>query len=108
MPEPKEVETTDEVAEFYDFDAAVGEIEERPFGFTYGKANYVVDMNVDASLMLLFFEQSGTLKSIPTLLKIFLNEEQYQAIKDTKGVPFQEMELLIEKFAEELGSGSGN
>lgn len=104
----KVVEVAEAAMEFYDFDAAMGEIEKRPFGFTYGAENYVVDMNVDAGKMLLFMEESGSLKSIPILLQCFLSDEQYQAIKDTKGVPFQEMELLISKFAEELGSGSGN
>ncbi len=111
MAEPTE-ETADKVValaavEFYDFDAAMGELEDRPYGFTYGGENYTVDMNVDAGKMLMFFANSGDLKSIPILLRVFLSDEQYDAIA-AAGEPFQKLELLIGKFAEELGSGSGN
>lgn len=92
---------------FYDFDAAMGELEERPFGFTYGGENYVVDLNVDAGKMLLFMENAVSLTSIPTLLRVFLDDEQFAAIAGA-GEPFQKLELLVTKFAEELGSGSGN
>lgn len=112
MAEPTTEETAVKVValvavEFYDFDKAMGELEERPYGFTYGGEDYTVDMNVDAGKMLVFFENSGDLKSIPTLLKVFLSDEQYAAIAGA-GEPFQKLELLIGEFAKELGSGSGN
>lgn len=95
------------MAEFFDFDAAVGEVEPNLFSFKYEGADYTVDLNVDAGKLLVFLEASDTVRALPQLLRLFLNEEQYNQIV-TSGAVWPKMELLVNKFTEALGGGSGN
>lgn len=93
------------MAEFYDFDAAVGEIEPRLFSFKYEGEEYTVDLNVDAGKLLLFLEASDSVRALPQLLRLFLSDEQYASITKS-GARWQKMELLVGKFTEALGQGS--
>ncbi len=103
MAEP----TDDTTVNLYDFDAAIGEVEERPFSFKYEGMEYTVDLNVEAGPMLVWMESADTIRAIPALLRIFLDDEQYKSIVESSA-KFPKMEALVSKFAEELGGGSGN
>lgn len=93
---------------FFDFDQAVGEITPRLFSFLYEGKKYTVDLNVDAGKLLVWFESADSVKALPKLLHAFLSDEQYESIV-TSGAKWQKLELLVTRFAEELGSGdSGN
>ena len=94
-------------AEVYDFDAAVGEIEDRPFTFKFEDDEYEINLNVDAGKMLLWMESADTIRAIPALLRVFLDDAQFKQIMES-GAKFQKMEALVSKLAEELGGGSGN
>lgn len=94
------------MAEFFDFDQAIGELEPRLYSFTYQEAEYIVDLNVDAGKLLTWMEHADTIKALPHLLRVFLNEEQFDQIM-ASGALWPKMELLVSKLAEQLGSGSG-
>ena len=93
------------MADFFDFDEAVGEIEERPWKFIYEGSEYIVDLNVDAGKLLIWMEHADTIKALPHLLRVFLDEEQFDQIMHS-GALWPKMELLVSKLAEQLGSGS--
>lgn len=95
------------MAEFYDFDAAVEEIEVRLFTFVFGGAEYVVDLNVDGGKFLKFLEAAGSAKAVPLLVELFLDEEQFAQIT-ASGQKWQKWELLIDKLAEAVGKGAGD
>jgi hypothetical protein len=95
------------MAEFYDFDAAVGEIEPRLFSFKYEEGEYTVDLNVDAGKLLLFLEASDSVRALPQLLRLFLSDEQYAKLTES-GAKWQKLELLIAKFTTALGQGQGD
>ncbi len=103
MAEPAD-NTTNEV---YDFDAAVGEVEAKPFTFKYEGDEYTIDLAVEAGPMLVWMESADTIRAIPALLRIFLDDAQFKQIMES-GAKFQKMEALVSKLAEELGGGSGN
>lgn len=94
-------------AQLFDFDAAVAEIEERPYSFLYGGNTYDIDLNVDAGLLLRWMEHADSVKAIPGMLRVFLDDEQFDQITQP-GQPWQKMELVVNMLAEELGGGSGN
>jgi hypothetical protein len=96
------------MAEFFDFDQAVGEMEPRLFDFLYENKKYTIDLNVDAGKLLMWMEHADSIKALPHLLRAFLSEEQFEQIMGS-GAKWPKLELLVTKLAEELGSGgSGN
>ena len=95
------------MAEVHDFDAAVGEIEDRPYSFMYGGNQYDIDLNVDAGRLLRWMENADKIQAIPGMLRVFLSEEQFDQITEP-GETWQKMEMVVNRLAEELGSGSGN
>ena len=93
---------------FFDFDQAIGELEPRLYSFQYESEKYTIDLNVDAGKLLVWFESADSIKALPKLLHAFLSDDQYEAIV-TSGAKWPKLEMLVTRFAEELGSGdSGN
>jgi hypothetical protein len=93
--------------EFFDFDAAVGEIEPRPFTFTFGGEEYLTDLNVDGGKFLEFLRSAGSAKAVPLLVELFLDEAQFARIT-ASGQKWQKWELLIDKLTEAVGRGAGD
>lgn len=90
---------------FFDFDQAIGELEPRLYSFLYEGEKYTIDLNVDGGRLLLWMEHADTIKALPHLLRVFLNEDQFDKIM-ASGAVWPKLELLVSKLAEQLGSGT--
>lgn len=89
--------------DFKDFDAAIGEVEDRYEKFQYGGETFEVNLNVSAGPLLRWMEVGGGAQSVPALLQVFFSEEDYDRLLAIEA-PWAEMELLMLWLVEELGT----
>lgn len=95
------------MAEGYkNFDEAVAEKEERHAKFTFEGNDYEVDLNIKAGPLLRWMESASRVEGIPKLLRLFLDEEQYEQVLDSDA-DWAKLEKLVLWLAQELGD-SGN
>jgi hypothetical protein len=66
--------------DFKDFDAAVAEVEDRYAKFQYGGETFEADLNVSAGALLTWMESGGSAESIPGLLRVFFDQDEYDRL----------------------------
>lgn len=95
------------MAEGYkNFDEAIAEKEERHAKFTFEGHDYEVDLNIKAGPLLRWMESASRVEGIPKLMRLFLDDEQYEQILDSDA-DWAKLEKLVLWLAQELGD-SGN
>lgn len=90
----------------YDFDAAVGEVEEAWWVFKFHGQEFKANLNVDGAVILKWMRNARSMEAIPILLEAVLGEDEYKRLLGT-GAPWKKYEALVLQIMERLG-GSGN
>lgn len=90
-----------------DFDQARNEVEGlEDIIFTIRDEEFKVSMaNVDAGAVLAWMEGGGTITSIPRLLRVFFDEDDYKRLLGT-GLKWHEMQRMLVELAMELGGNA--
>ena len=94
--------------EFRDFDAAASEIEKREAIFRMGGEEFKVRLDLPAGKILRWMERGAEgIEQLPTLIRMFLSDEDYERLLDLD-VSWAQMQELVDWFIKELAGNAAS